>query len=75
MMALALGCIADDYTGASDLANTLTRAGLRTLQVIGVPQTSLDLPPADAIVLALKSRSVPAAQAIAWSEAAGDWLR
>jgi len=34
---LALGCIADDYTGASDLANTLTRSGLRTVQTIGVP--------------------------------------
>ncbi len=36
-MTLALGCVADDYTGASDLANTLTKAGLRTVQTIGIP--------------------------------------
>jgi len=42
---LALGCIADDYTGASDLANTLTRAGLRTVQTIGRPS----IPPTPAI--------------------------
>lgn len=41
---LSLGCIADDYTGASDLANTLTRAGLRTVQTIGVPADDLALP-------------------------------
>ena len=43
-MTLALGCIADDYTGASDLANTLTRCGLRTVQTIGVPSDDLALP-------------------------------
>ena len=47
-MTLALGCIADDYTGASDLANTLTRAGLRTVQTIGVPSDDLKLPEVDA---------------------------
>ena len=43
-MKLSLGCIADDYTGASDLANTLTRCGLRTVQTIGVPSDDLVLP-------------------------------
>ena len=74
-MTLALGCIADDYTGASDLANTLTRAGLRTVQTIGVPAADLALPAADAIVVALKSRSVPAGEAVAGSSAAHRWLK
>ena len=73
-MTLALGCIADDYTGASDLANTLTQAGLRTLQTIGVPAGSLELPDVDAIVVSLKSRSIPAEQAVAWSREAHGWL-
>ncbi|MFL6828739.1 MAG: four-carbon acid sugar kinase family protein, partial [Bradyrhizobium sp.] len=57
---LSLGCIADDYTGASDLANTLTRQGLRTVQTIGVPSDDLDLPEVDAVVVSLKSRSIDA---------------
>ena len=63
-MTLALGCIADDYTGASDLANTLTRCGLRTVQTIGVPADDLALPDVDAVVVALKSRSIAAGQAV-----------
>jgi uncharacterized protein YgbK (DUF1537 family) len=74
-MTLALGCIADDYTGASDLANTLTRQGLRTIQTIGLPAPGLALPEADAIVVAFKSRSIPAAEAIALSREADRWLR
>ena len=50
-MTLALGCIADVYTGASDLANTLTRCGLRTVQTIGVPSDDLKLPEIDAVVV------------------------
>jgi uncharacterized protein YgbK (DUF1537 family) len=50
---LSLGCIADDYTGASDLANTLTRAGLRTVQTIGVPADDFPLPDVDAVVVSL----------------------
>ena len=50
-MTLKLGCIADDYTGASDLANTLTRAGLRTVQTIGVPADDFPLPDVDAVVV------------------------
>ena len=59
-----LGCIADDYTGASDLANTLTRAGLRTVQTIGVPANDLALPEVDAVVVSLKSRSIEASLAV-----------
>jgi len=72
---LALGCIADDYTGASDLANTLTRAGLRTVQTIGVPADDLALPEVDAVVVSLKSRSIEAGLAVSRSRAAETWLR
>jgi uncharacterized protein YgbK (DUF1537 family) len=72
---LALGCVADDYTGASDLANTLTRCGLRTVQTIGVPADDLKLPEVDAVVVSLKSRSIEASQAVAKSRAAEKWLR
>jgi len=72
---LALGCIADDYTGASDLANTLTRAGLRTVQTIGVPAADLALPEVDAVVVSLKSRSIEAGLAVTRSRAAEKWLR
>jgi 3-dehydrotetronate 4-kinase len=72
---LTLGCIADDYTGASDLANTLTRQGLRTVQTIGVPSDDLKLPEVDAVVVSLKSRSIEAGEAVARSRDAEKWLR
>jgi uncharacterized protein YgbK (DUF1537 family) len=74
-VSLKLGCIADDYTGASDLANTLTRAGLRTVQTIGVPADDLALPEVDAVVVSLKSRSIEASLAVSRSRAAEKWLR
>jgi 3-dehydrotetronate 4-kinase len=74
-VSLKLGCIADDYTGASDLANTLTRAGLRTVQTIGVPADDLALPEVDAVVVSLKSRSIEASLAVTRSRAAEKWLR
>ncbi|MDN5251642.1 four-carbon acid sugar kinase family protein [Betaproteobacteria bacterium LSUCC0117] len=69
-----LGCIADDFTGATDLANNLVRAGMRTVQTIGVPE-SADAVFADAIVVALKSRTVPATAAVAQSLKAYQWLK
>jgi uncharacterized protein YgbK (DUF1537 family) len=72
---LKLGCIADDYTGASDLANTLTRCGLRTVQTIGVPSDDLGLPEVDAVVVSLKSRSIEPGLAVTRSRAAEKWLR
>ncbi|MCX4144662.1 four-carbon acid sugar kinase family protein [Paraburkholderia madseniana] len=69
-----LGCIADDFTGATDLANMLVRGGMRTVQTIGVPASN-DAVEADALVVALKSRTIPAADAVAQSLAALDWLR
>ena len=74
-MKLSLGCIADDYTGASDLANTLTRCGLRTVQTIGVPADDLPLPEVDAVVVSLKSRSIEASLAVTRSRASEKWLR
>jgi 3-dehydrotetronate 4-kinase len=69
-----LGVVADDFTGATDVASMLVRAGMRTVQVIGVPEGP---PPAgaDAVVVALKSRTTPAADAVQESLAALRWLR
>ena len=69
-----LGCIADDFTGATDLANNLVRAGMRAVQTIGIPEGPLDTE-ADAIVVALKSRTIPAADAVAQSLEALAWLQ
>jgi uncharacterized protein YgbK (DUF1537 family) len=69
---MKLGCIADDFTGATDLANNLVRAGMRTVQSIGVPQQPIDN--TDAVVIALKSRTAPVAEAIEQSLAAARWL-
>ncbi|MGW0817671.1 3-oxo-tetronate kinase [Streptomyces viridiviolaceus] len=75
-MGIRLGCIADDFTGATDLANNLVRAGMRVVQLIDVPpageEQAVD---ADAVVIALKSRTVPAADAVEASLRALDWLR
>ena len=67
-MPLLLGCIADDFTGATDLANTLVKGGMTAVQVIGVPTGPL--PEADAIIIALKSRTAPVGEAVAQSIAA-----
>lgn len=74
-MTALLGAIADDLTGATDLANTLVKQGMRTVQVIGVPEPSAPIPDADAIVVALKSRTIPASEAVAQSRAALAWLK
>ena len=66
-MTVLLGCIADDFTGATDLANTLVRGGMRTVQTIGVPSADTDLPECDALVVALKSRTVAPNEAVAQS--------
>lgn len=71
---MLLGCIADDFTGATDLANNLVRGGMRTVQTVGVPSASLT-DDVDAAVVALKSRTIPAAEAVAQSLAALKWLQ
>ena len=84
---MILGCIADDFTGATDLANNLVRAGMRVVQTIGVPDAAAaagtpaglpaatDLREVDAVVVALKSRTAPVDEAVAQSLAACRWLR
>ena len=74
-MSHLLGCIADDFTGATDLANMLTRQGMSTVVLLGVPRGGLDVPEADAVVIALKSRSNPASEAVAMSLEALEWLK
>lgn len=71
---MLIGAVADDITGATDLCLMLAREGLRTVQIIGLPEQG-KLPEADAIVIALKSRSIPAAQAVELSVAAANLLR
>lgn len=71
---MLLGVIADDMTGATDVALMLNRAGMRTLQVIGAPAKGAVLPEADAVVVALKSRTNPVAEAVADSLAACEAL-
>lgn len=74
-MSTLLGCIADDFTGATDLAGTLTRAGMRTILMNGVPKSLPSTIDADAIVVALKSRTIPAEQAIRQSLQTLVWLK
>ena len=70
---MKIGVIADDFTGASDIALTLSEAGMTTAQFIGIPESSAD-PGLDAGVIALKSRTAPVADAVAQSLAALEWL-
>lgn len=69
-----LGAVADDFTGATDLANMLARAGMRTVLALGRPGTGDTVPEAEAIVVALKSRTAPVDEAVADSLAAWRWL-
>ncbi len=71
---MLLGCIADDLTGATDLALTLTRGGMRTLQVMGVPEDTSRFADFDAVVIALKSRTNPVDEAVDWSLTSCDAL-
>jgi 3-dehydrotetronate 4-kinase len=72
---MLLGAIADDFTGATDLCSMLVRGGMRTVQLIGVPGPDDVVPDADAVVVALKSRTAPVREAIDQSLAALRWLR
>ncbi len=72
---ILLGSIADDFTGATDLANTLVRQGMRTALFFGVPERDTSLDGIDAVVVALKSRTIAAADAVAQSLASLAWLK
>ena len=73
-MAALLGCIADDFTGATDLAGALVKEGMRSVQMIGVPTRNEPID-AEAIVVALKSRTIPVKDAVAQSLDALEWLK
>ncbi|EFL87751.1 3-oxo-tetronate kinase [Ahrensia sp. R2A130] len=70
---MLIGCIGDDFTGSSDLANTLSKAGMRTVQYTGVPDGPADVEAAAGVV-ALKTRSIAPADAVEQSLAALRWL-
>ena len=77
-MTAVLGCIADDFTGGTDLAETLSRNGMRTIQLLGVPDAALAseaAAQADALVVALKIRTVPVEEAVSQALAALEALR
>ena len=69
-----LGCIADDFTGGTDLANNLVKSGFRTVQTIGIPKSPTQLEKIDAVVVALKTRTCPVEQAVRESKEALHWL-
>ncbi|MFD4638165.1 3-oxo-tetronate kinase [Lentzea sp. NPDC058436] len=69
-----LGCIADDHTGGSDVAAALRRAGMRVVLRFGLPNAETRLPDCDAVVVALKTRALPAAEAVAHTLHARRWL-
>lgn len=71
---MLLGCIGDDFTGSSDLANTLVKNGMRTTQYCDLPETSAE-PNVEAGVVALKTRSIPVEDAIRQSLQALEWLQ
>jgi 3-dehydrotetronate 4-kinase len=70
-----LGCIADDFTGGTDLANNLVKSGFRTVQTIGIPKSIAQLENVDAVVVALKTRTCPVDQAVRESSDALHWLK
>ncbi|HAS8513067.1 TPA: four-carbon acid sugar kinase family protein [Vibrio vulnificus] len=71
---MLLGVIADDFTGATDIAGFLVENGMRTVQLNGIPKQEVDIH-ADAVVISLKSRSCPVDEAINDSVAALKWLK
>jgi uncharacterized protein YgbK (DUF1537 family) len=72
---MLLGAIADDFTGATDLCSMLVRGGMRTVQLIGAPGPNDPAPDADAVVVALKSRTAPVRRAVEESLRALNWLQ
>lgn len=74
-MPVVLGAIADDFTGATDLCNTLVRRGMKTVQLIDVPGSNAPAPDAEAVVIALKSRTIPVGDALTMSLKALAWLK
>ncbi|MEM7318344.1 MAG: 3-oxo-tetronate kinase [Pseudomonadota bacterium] len=74
-MGIVLGAIADDFTGATDLANTWVNQGVKTCQIIGAPRGPVEIGDAEAVVIALKNRTVPPDEAVKQSLDALEWLK
>jgi uncharacterized protein YgbK (DUF1537 family) len=74
-MSALLGCIADDFTGGTDLADTLVRNGMRTIQNNGIPPKGLSLPDTDAVIVSIKCRSIAPGEAVRLCREALAWLR
>ena len=74
-MTIKLGCIADDFTGATDIASLIKQAGYSVIQTIGLPDADTDLSDVDAVVVALKSRTIAPQQAVKSSVAAYEKIR
>lgn len=74
-MAVVLGAVADDFTGATDLAGMLAGSGMRTVLVLGEAQSADAVPDAEAIVVALKSRTIAPRDAVRQSLDAWRWLK
>ena len=72
---LILGCIADDFTGASDAASLLVQGGLKTMLINGIPDNTESLDECQAVVIALKSRTEPVQEAVEKSLQAVKWLK
>src|SRR5260370_37399577 len=70
-----LGCIADDFTGGTDLANNLVKSGFRSVQTLGIPESAQTTINSDAVVVALKTRTCPPEQAVQESLESLEWLR
>jgi len=75
MKTLRLGCIADDFTGATDLASNFVQNGMRVMQIMGIPSEQALPDDVDVVVIALKSRTVPVQEAVEQSLQALTWLR
>ena len=74
-MSVLLGCIADDFTGATDLGGFLVKQGFRTIQLNGIPDRNVAIPEVDALVVALKSRTIAPDDAITQSLEALEYLQ
>ena len=75
-MTVRLGVIADDFTGATDIAGFLVAGGLRTTQLTGLPGPYTQIPDGtDAVVISLKSRSIPPDEAVSMSLTALEFLQ
>ena len=70
-----IGAIADDFTGGTDVAVAFRRAGLRTVMLFSEPVADLELPDHDAVVIALKTRTIDSGDAVRQSLNAATWLR